>query len=156
MVNEGQIPLDGIEQPELPKRSSIYGGLKSGQLGLAGEFRVMAELLLRGHNPAKSYLEYGADIVLENGLRIEVKSARQYDKRFKKTYHFSIATGHSQKKVDNSHFDFLVCWCADDDVFYILPQKSVPSSAKFSLSISSDSKYFPYREAWDLLKEGRY
>ena len=45
-------------------------------LGLAGELRVMSELLLRGHNPAKSYLENGADIILDNGTRIEIKTCR--------------------------------------------------------------------------------
>ena len=42
--------------------------MKSNMIGLAGEFRVMSELLLRGHNPAKPYLEDGADFTGERGL----------------------------------------------------------------------------------------
>ena len=154
-MNESQRPLDGIEPPELPKRSSNSGGPESGQLGLAGEFRVMSELLLRGHNPAKSYLEYGADIVLENGLRLEVKTGHQYDRLYKNNYHFFTATGHGQRVVGHRDYDFLVCWCFDADVFYIVPQGSIPARKRFTLSISPKSRYFPFRGAWNLLEKGR-
>ena len=53
------------------------GNMFANKIGLAGEFRVMSELLLRDFNPAKSYLENGADIILDNGLKLEVKSAHK-------------------------------------------------------------------------------
>lgn len=48
------------------------GSMKGNRLGLAGELRVMSELLLRGHNPAKSYLEDGADLNNWDLLKREV------------------------------------------------------------------------------------
>ena len=52
----------------------------SSRLGLIGELKVMAELLLLGYNPAKSYLDDGIDLILDNGLKIQVKSIEKAGK----------------------------------------------------------------------------
>ena len=41
--------------------------MDNSRLGLIGELKVMCELLLLGYNPAKSYLDNGVDLILENG-----------------------------------------------------------------------------------------
>ena len=133
---------------------------KSSYTGLAGEFRVMSELLLRGHNPAKSYLEDGADLILENGKRIEVKSCHRYISKSRQgskepRYLFSFRGGNREKQ-DLTKIDFAICWCIDDGLFYIVPIKIVNSSAIgiSNTSINAKHKYAPYRENWNQLNEG--
>jgi len=131
---------------------------KTNYLGLAGEFRVMSELLLRGHNPAKSYLEDGADLILENGKRIEIKSSHlrtvkdpRYNYRYVH-YGFSFWGGHrSRIKKD---FDFAICWCVEANVFYIIPVKEIKGSTFGIKNVSPNApnRYAPYRENWELLK----
>ena len=100
-------------------------GAYNNKVGLAGEFRVMAELLLRGHNPAKSYLNHGADIVIENNLRIEVKSAHKCHintlRQNRLYYTFTLKGG----KHNLNECDFLILWCIDDDFFLIGPKEVV-------------------------------
>ena len=129
------------------------GTMSGNILGLAGELRVMSELLLRGHNPAKSYLEDGADIVLENGLRIEVKSAHKLAQKRTKAYFFSLRGGHRKEKQDLSKCGAIICWCIDEDCFYIIPSIEIQSSAIAIYDTSgSKSKYASYRNNWELLK----
>jgi len=130
------------------------GSAKGSELGLAGEFRVMSELLLRGHNPAKSYLENGVDLVLENGLRIEVKSAHKQKLKRTSGYHFSLRCGHEKKKLQDS-FDFIICWCLDDECFYIVPRGIIGEATEiafYNVSTQSRSKYKTFKDNWDLLK----
>ena len=126
----------------------------SGYIGLAAEFRVMSELFLRGHNPAKSYLENGADLILENGKKIEIKSAHRlhFHKRPQRaTYLFSFQGGRRKQAIKD--FDFVICWCIDDNLFYVIPAKEISSSAVniIDTSINARHKYNPYREYWKLL-----
>ncbi len=146
--------------------------MKANMTGLAGEFRVMSELLLRGHNPAKSYLEDGADLILENGLRVEVKSAhnmpqehvrkRYSQEHYRRTgqrmspitrYQFDMTEGHNTRTTTPQEYDYLVCWCIDHNLFYILPRQLPLPKGKLSIFPESNSKYNQYREAWNLLKE---
>lgn len=128
------------------------------KLGLAAEFRVMSELLLRGHNPAKSYLEDGADIILQTGIKIEVKSARRRslrrDTNNQLGYNFSFKGGKRKHPQDLNGFDFVICWCIDDNVFYILPSSVVKSSGVTFVSTSDDAKhqFCNYKNAWNLLE----
>ncbi len=128
-------------------------GIYNNKVGLAGEFRVMAELLLRGHNPAKSYLNQGPDIVLENNLRIEVKSAHKCHinmlRRNRLYYTFTLKGG----THNLNDCDFLVLWCIDDDDFLIVPREVVTAKTIIGIDkLTPVSKYFKYKNAWDLLE----
>lgn len=134
--------------------------MKPGMVGLAGEFRVMSELLLRGHNPAKSYLEDGADLILENGLRIEVKSAHKGRWGRGIAYNFDLRRGNRKSDPLHDTFDYVICWCIDDDWFYIIPNKILTAWVNITVyttkrNFKSKSKYAPYREAWTQLNEER-
>lgn len=129
-------------------------GTKRSYLGLAGELRVMSELLLRGHNPAKSYLELGSDLILENGTRVEVKSGSVKKHGF---YSFNLSEQHATP----FNCDYIICWCVNHDLFYIIPQGSIPAKA-FCLKPIYDPKrknghkqnylkYERFREDWEQL-----
>ena len=134
--------------------------MKSGMIGLAGEFRVMSELLLRGHNPAKSYLEDGADLILENGFRIEVKSAHKIKYGRGIAYNFDLRRGNRKMDLKHDGFDFIICWCIEESAFYIIPQNILTAGVNITIyetkrHFKSKSRYAPYKEAWNLLQERR-
>ena len=123
-------------------------------IGLAGEFRVMSELLMRGHNPAKSYLEDGADIILMDGTRIEVKCAHKLGRE--NGYNYSIKCGHEGYRRTLPNCDFIICWCMDEDVFFIIPFGAVKHLTSIGLpSLERKSKYTYYRNNWNLIKGGK-
>ena len=123
--------------------------------GLAGELRVMSELLLRGHNPAKSYLDNGIDLILEDGTKIQVKTSRKsnYHNRGYMRYCFSFRG--FGKDDDLSKFDYAILWCVEDDVFYILKSEEIiyQSLTIADVGEKANNKLAPYRENWDALKE---
>ena len=134
------------------------GTMISNKIGLAGELRVMSELLLRGHNPAKSYLEEGADIVLENGLRIEVKSGHRCHYRqlaqSTKNYLFTLRSGRAKKPLSLCDCDFVVLWCIDDGCFFVIPRIKITTDSIGICRTSDDgkSKWIQYKNKWDLLE----
>lgn len=142
--------------------------IDSNALGIAGEFRVMSELFLRGFNPAKSYLENGVDITLFNGLKIQVKTtAKPAEKKLRwPCYHFSIMSARWKKgkrynkRLPNMEaVDFFICWCIDRDDFYILPRSIFANKSSISIPlypapISSARKinYAIFRNNWKQLE----
>ena len=122
------------------------------KIGLAGELRVMSELLLRGHNPAKSYLNDGVDIWLESGIKIEVKAAHRLRHSGGRSYLFALKGG-GRKQVQNlSQCDFIILWCMDEDCFFIIPKGEVTATAISIGTITPKCKYYPFLGKWDLLR----
>jgi len=143
------------------------------RLGLAAEFRVMSELLLRDYNPSRLVVQDGYDLLLENGIRIEVKASHHdiHNRKYSngkvrptpnRKYHFSLNDGKSGKRgVDVGKVDFIIGWCVDDNVFFVIPSVELENikginiysvsdePSKFSASLS---KYYKYREAWELIQ----
>lgn len=139
--------------------------ITTGAVGLAGELRVMSELLLRGHNPAKSYLNEGPDLVLENGYRVEVKTARRKVKkatprqRAVDVYRFSCSDTRERRGQWSGSLKgcaFVVLWCIEDDVFYVVPiRKILDYHLRFELTdVSSTARHHfaACRDAWHLLE----
>ena len=125
------------------------------KLGLAGEFRVMSELLLRGHNPAKSFLEEGADIILENGLRIEIKCGHRCNAQKgiyeQNNYLFSFCGGHKKQYSTLGDSDFVILWLLDDDCFLIIPSDKITGNCVGINKLSPKLKYISYKDNWALL-----
>ena len=140
-------------------------------IGLAGEFRVMSELLMRKFNLAKSYLQDGYDILLESGIKIEVKSSHRYEKNKKyyskrvikgrnysnstrvSGYNFTFRSANKKGKI-LKNFDFAVCWCINDDVFYVIPVTEINGGGIHvtDLSENSEHKFTKYRNNWEQLR----
>ncbi|KKN73821.1 hypothetical protein LCGC14_0396230 [marine sediment metagenome] len=127
-------------------------------IGVAGELRVMSELLLRGHKPAKSYLEDGVDILLPNGLGIEVKSAHRCHlivaegRKPRSTYLFTLKGGGRKMPQNLQECDFLVLWCIDEDYFLIIPKADIKTTVVAVDKLTPLSKYAKYKNRWDLLQ----
>ncbi len=129
-------------------------------LGLAGELRVMSELIMHGFNPAKSYLDNGVDIILENGTKIQVKTCNSVKKRVgvKQTtelYVFNLGKGNKKKKVKvSSYADFLICFIPKKDLFFIIPANDVGNTTSLSMTIKKglQTKYHKYINKFNLLR----
>jgi len=102
-------------------------------LGQAGVYRVMAELLLRGHRPyIPAVDDHGVDLALSTGVRIQVKTARLHTRKNwprKPIYHLTfgwaqIGRTHipiRRKKNYSSECDFLIIYGVDENRFWIVP-----------------------------------
>jgi len=134
---------------------------KNQEIGLAGEFRVMSELLLRGYNPAKAYLDDGVDIILDNGIRIQVKSSLKQSSGSKDgrylSYHFNTRKGNDKKKIDPSTYsDYFIFWGVEDDVYWIMPSNIVANKGTMAFPYpgTDRSLFTKYINNWKLLKGG--
>lgn len=130
--------------------------LRANAIGLAGELRVMSELLMRGHNPAKSYLDLGTDIILENGLKIQIKTTmKQMENNWKTpVYSFSLTARERKAPIDLTSVDFLICVILLDALFYIIPTKGMKTTSNISIPLSRNGRYEQYRNNWELLSNG--
>lgn len=141
--------------------------LTAPQIGKAGELRVASELILRGFNPAVFFFDEGTDIILSNGKKIGVKTSlgsSNDKKNYCWKYSFSIRTAQIMKSDYSKYVDFWICWCIQDNIFYIIPQKEIgqklsivvptpPEKRTYKKHINkpSQSKYEKYRDAWEQL-----
>jgi hypothetical protein len=94
-------------------------------IGQAGTFRVMSELLLRGHVPSVPSVDTGVDILLDNGLRIQVKTShlRSHPNYPEGVYHFSIRDSNFGKRYRDwsKIVDFMVFWGVEESRFFVIP-----------------------------------
>ena len=129
-------------------------------IGAAGELRVMSELFLRGYNPAKTYIDNGADLILQDGTKIEVKcstrsnSVRKADGRKRSGVYVFHLGGNKRKLPNREDVDFVICWCIDDDIFYIIPYEDINCMAVSISDIrtTAKTKFAKYINKWELLR----
>jgi hypothetical protein len=112
--------------------------------GQAGVYAVVAQLLLRGHIPFFPAVDHGYDIMLDNGIRIQVKSARLFSSTMgKRNRHPWGAYGFDTRsaKLDadgkmrriardySQVADFFVLWGIDENRFWIVPTSELKGAA---------------------------
>jgi hypothetical protein len=123
------------------------------ELGRAGELRVASELILRGFNPSLVLLDNGADIILENGTKIQVKTCGSLSKNNrcnKERYKFLLRRGDGKIKYTNE-CDYFILWCIDDNYFKVLPTEEAIKKSVWSINRGD----FPETD-WEILrKEGQ-
>jgi hypothetical protein len=98
----------------------------------------------------------GFDYVIQRGdsfEKIQVKSTANKDKRSKNSYKLSIKRGAVGVEYNESHFDYLVCYIFEPNLFYIIPFGSFSATTIRITPNSIKCKYANYKEAWCLLTE---
>ena len=128
-------------------------------IGTAGELRVMSELIMKGFNPAKSYLDEGVDIILNNGVKIQVKTAMYKQKNVKggRCYRIQLRKGHQKGKLKLSRYvDFIIGFVIPENTFFIIPAKLIDGfyCLAFSMNKNMKSKYIKYIDNWEILRKG--
>jgi len=137
-------------------------------VGQAGVYRVMSELLLRGHNPAIFAYDDGVDILLENGKTVQVKTSNKATKR-KDVYYFQMDSYMKLlKNISEGKFtgqyrlpDFFIFWGIDDSECIILPKEQLPNKVHISISLNPKRKgmgarknrnpLLEFKNKWELL-----
>lgn len=105
-------------------------------IGRAGEYAVASNLLVRGvpvHFPA---VDVGADLIVGEKIRVQVKSSRFVNVRGKAQsfYNFSLTTslpnwktGHAKtlRRDWSKYCDFVVCWGVNENRFWVIPTSQI-------------------------------
>ena len=134
--------------------------ISTNHIGQAGEHRVTAELLLRGHNPMVASIDDGIDIILENGRTIQVKTVNTviYGNR-KNSACVSISSVRYKKGV-RSHtvsnkslrINFYIIWVIPWSEFFIIPSGVIsPKALNITITPIKSSKTYACKNKWELL-----
>lgn len=153
-----------VNHPTGTRREEVRGLSDVRMTGMAGEHRIISELLLRGHNPAVAIVDYGIDIILENGKTIQAKATSQmgYKSRENSVSIDISSTAYTRSrsidkdKVLDLRADFFIVWIIPIDAFYIIPRGAIANqgiSTCLSITHTSNQGFAIYRDRWDLLEE---
>lgn len=132
--------------------------------GDSAEYRVVAELLERGHTvlmPCGDRLPYDIGIDV-GGKLVRVQVRRAYPTRGVKGGSYKIDVRRSQTnrtfwthtKHDARSYDFMIAWIPGSAVFYVIPARvavKYGSGITFNDDPSRRTRALPYRNAWKLL-----
>lgn len=161
----------------MTQASRQYG--KEFQLqGQAAVYQVASQLMIRGINVSFPALDEGVDLHLDNGLRVQIKSAKITYKNegYQRSgaYGFGLRRGawdSTTKSYKRTNFrsysevaDFFVLWGIDENRFFIVPTshpgKAIWFTRRGSVSKSKNKALFDvisaerlsqYEDRWDLL-----
>lgn len=147
-----------------PRKSDIPTVMQ----GQAGVYRVASELLMRKFHVCFPAADgHGVDLVLESGVRIQVKSAhlgtygpssRQacYQFAFAKTK-FASASGKLRKELcsHSDKCDFVVLWGIDTDKFWIVPAALVDHKGYVQIGEASRYQDVDNSTITDMLAQGK-
>lgn len=144
---------------------------KSAFTGQAGVYAVAARLSLAGHSVYFPSVDEGVDIMLGNGLKLQVKCGRYHaDTKTAGRYHV-LAADKVRKYRDGKiqdvkrgyaqSVDFVVYWAIEENRFFVFPAAEVtkavwiPSKVDTFLQLSEQCRSHcltrRYEEAWHLL-----
>ena len=134
--------------------------------GQAGVHRVAAELMLRGYHvcfPAADV--HGVDLMLESGIKIQVKTANlgfykrtpygAYWFQFGRTV-FASATGKLRKEKRNysSQCDFVILYGIDEGKFWVVPATAFDNANGLVLGREPQYRALPSAEIRERLQAG--
>ena len=133
------------------------------ELGKAGELRIASELLIRGHRASLSLVDSGIDMILDTGIKIQVKTARRHvilckDGKGRPRYFFNCQHQNKPRISSLKNADFLILWCVEDDEFFIIPTNIIEKKTNIAISClggpntSIGKKYLEYKNKWNLLQ----
>jgi hypothetical protein len=145
-----------------PKRAKNYM-TNCKRRGEWAELMFMAKASKEGYRVFRPWGDSARyDVVVETRgrfLRVQVKSTTC--QRFQGSQRFYVCNARpstSRKVYRRGEFDFLAIYVIPEDLWYILPAKLIVGGKRSSVHIFTDSpqsRYLPYKEAWDLLRNHR-
>ncbi len=109
--------------------------------GMAGVYAVASRLCLLGHTPFFPSVDFGVDIMLDNGLKIQVKCGhiRQHPGYSQGVYSFDIRKAftivgskvfkHQKDRTYVGTCDFIIFWAIEEGRFFVLPVHEVKGTA---------------------------
>ena len=132
--------------------------------GDIAEYRVVAELLERGHTvlmPCGDRLPYDVGIDVDGRLvRVQVRRAWSTKGTKGGSYKIDVRRSQTNRKIwkhtkhGPRNYDFLIAWIPGTPTFYVIPAKvasKYASGITFNDDPSRRTRALPYRNAWKLL-----
>lgn len=120
--------------------------------GMAGNYRVASELMLRGLNVYFPAIDIGVDLLVEGCVRVQVKSAHisthhRYDKSGRPVYGFRLTQTHflgsrgvrSSARDFSKDCDFVVLWGIEQNRFWIVPAALL--NDRFSIVLGQEDRW---------------
>src|SRR6266705_1724172 len=120
--------------------------------GQAGVHRVLSELILLGHRPYIPSSDTGIDILLEHGVRIQVKSTMRASAHWRLkegTFLFSLSKAAQVRggkivvamppRIFSAVCDFVVLWAIEPDRFWVVPSGVL--DRRHTITISTTSQW---------------
>lgn len=138
----------------MSKRNKIRGGEPFRLIGQAGVWAVASQLALRGHNCLFPAVDNGYDLMLANGLKIQVKTRYLTDRDYKAYPHgmycFDLRRpiwDKTEGRVSPTNYrsykdvcDFFVLWGVDENRFWIIPSSIEQGTVSFGSTASNVSR----------------
>jgi len=140
--------------------------------GMAGVYAVASRLCLLGHTPFFPSVDFGVDMMLDNGLKLQVKCGhlRQHPGYKQGVYSFDIRKAfkivghtvykHQKERTYAGTCDFVIFWAIEENRFFIIPAGSIngcvwiPSRGCFMCKRQKPTVsggILAHEEAWHLL-----
>ena len=141
--------------------------------GAAGQYAVASRLSLLNHTVFFPSVDEGVDIVLGNGLRIQVKcghmrltrgmAGRSYTLPLARVKKYRNGKDHDTRREYVDKVDFVVFWAIEDNRFFVIPAAEItcavwiPSKLDTFRFVGTKKKQVSsrlvrdYEEAWHLL-----
>lgn len=144
----------------------IYMKYSKVEIGELGECYVRLELAKRKINCMKVNFRFDYDFLLQDGKKLEVKTAtlRQKGKKYTwKVWQFGN-TSHAPRKINGKlkwvnekrdrFCDFFIFLCLDDKFkpkrYYIIPKKEIGKRTVIDIGITG-GKWQKWKDRWDLI-----
>jgi len=146
------------------------------QLGYIGERLVLYELALRNIRATKLPNFFDYDLITENGVKIEVKTAQLQKKIHKnkrvenhvmEAWTFSnhkttyktmkivngekLASYNLEKRDRHCDFYTFVCWSNQGCITYVVPNSEIRDKKGICIYSNGNSRLQEYRERWELI-----
>ena len=141
--------------------------LTTNEIGRAGEHRVISELLLRGHRPLVAVVDEGADLILSDGLTVQVKATAakignncRYANGAPRTYYqfrFHSKIWRNGRAIVQRGLaaDVAICWAIPEDRFWIVPASAIGDRNYIAVPVTMSersSRWHQFESRWDLLR----
>ena len=153
--------------------SSQQSGINRILFGQSAVHRVASEFMLRGYNVYFPSVDIGADIILDNGIRVQVKATRLVIRASRTTgsyifqlhgYRLNSSTEGKRWRKKSRHFsrkcDFVVLYGQTEQKFWIVPAMFLDGKSHVMLSIEDHGNRCPsltktiksFENRWDVIE----
>jgi hypothetical protein len=151
------------DRSTIRKLREKYGIKPRVYTGEKGEYIAqckLAEIGLKVENMNLKYNKtYQFDLLVNGITKIEVKSSKLCSKTAKrKSFNFVFDNNSNSDMKDYSKscdFIILVCIEENENIFFVIPSGDIQGVKRIDIykNITPRSRYYTYKEKWDLLKE---
>lgn len=127
-------------------------------LGQAGVLKVASDLLLRSIPVWQPFVDFGSDLMLGNGRKVQVKTSRlNTTKKGLQIYTFATGTARTRRECDEPKYHVLLGW--DEKRTWIMPSEILETYKTVGivsqLGPKSMNKFGQWENRWGMLETAK-